>query len=131
MTSLQSGESSVPKRLAAGHYVEASPIEVGSFSPLVQELQHAKQFHVGTIIAQGKSSIFSDIRLGTGRQAMTPGGATMTRDIDLEVYRGWDLSESMLCGDEDKDAAPRVECVASPFKRYGLATKNGGSQSRR
>ena len=83
---------------------------------------------IGTIVNPGQSSTFSDIRLGSGRRAMTSGGDTVSRDIDLEVYQDGTSPKVVLDKDEAKDAAPLVKCTADPSKRYGVVIKNPESQ---
>ncbi|HKI19611.1 MAG TPA: hypothetical protein VKA15_17120 [Isosphaeraceae bacterium] len=79
---------------------------------------------VGTIIEPGKSSTFTDIRLGSGRRAITSGGDSVTRDIGLEVFEDGATPRLVLDTDQGEDAAPVVQCTASSFKRYGLEIKN-------
>jgi hypothetical protein len=79
---------------------------------------------IGTILKPGTSTSFTDLRLGSGRRAMTSGGDTRTRDIDLEVYQDGTNPKLILGKDEAKDAMPLVECMADQFKHYSLVIKN-------
>jgi hypothetical protein len=85
---------------------------------------------IGTIIEEGKTHIINDIRLGTGRRAVTSGGDTVTRDIDLALFEDGP-SPKIISKDQDDDASPLVQCVATKTKRYGLIIKdaksNGGT----
>jgi len=81
---------------------------------------------MGTILEEGKSQIFNDIRLGTGRTAVTAGGDTVTRDIDLAIFEDGD-SPKIIVKDEDDDAAPLVDCRTTDDRRYGVVIKNSKS----
>jgi hypothetical protein len=81
---------------------------------------------IGTILREGKSEIFSDIRLGQGRRVIVAGGDTVTRDIDLAVFEDGP-KRSILNADEDADASPLVQCVADAEKRYGVVIRNAKS----
>lgn len=81
---------------------------------------------IGTILREGASQTFYDISLGSGRRAVTSGGDTVTRDIDLQVYLDGS-NPQVLDDDSDPDAAPLVECVASSSSRYGIVIKNAAS----
>jgi hypothetical protein len=83
---------------------------------------------IGTILEEGKSSVFTDLRLGSGRRAVTSGGDTVTRDIDLAIFEdNKGNATRILDKDEDKDAAPLVQFSAVSSKRYGILIKNAKS----
>ena len=81
---------------------------------------------IGTILKQEGFRSFSDIRLGSRRIAITSGGDTMARDIDLAIFR--DMGElELISKDTDDDPSPLIECVASSKFAYTLSIKNAKS----
>jgi hypothetical protein len=82
---------------------------------------------IGSILRDGDSSIFTDMRLGTGRRAITAGGDTQTRDIDLVVFE--DLRQPrILDSDKESDSNPLVSCRTSRLRRYGVSVQNARSR---